>query len=1046
MKISLFTVALTAVITATALLFSGGPEGQAALPPAPVQPFNSSYDIDLSNSELGMTPTLNIGTNTPDGERQTLPAVFYPPGWQVAADKEIATDTNTGGLTSQIDLFCDNVNDQFADSSAAANPAPFLKKTTDVNPDPAQGDDPEDFVFFDGPPFPFLGRSRADANTVWLGGTAAFVLSTTVPINSVAASVPWSPGLTLNQTFLGGNPSPPSVQLLCLDSPQNATATSVGSFTNPAKEGDSGTDAASSDMAVVSWSSPACTISAGACTVTFTERKANYGVSGDFHAVWDAEVRSGSAVTLSWAAPAGGPPSPSSVVGTGTAKTEFDLIALSGSATYTAGLTITCNAATGIQLVTVKNWEYPINSTIDQYAENNVRLSVVKVDCGGASGNPADKQVIRVYSNLVTSQGAGALNTSIEGTHIQLDDASSTDAIVEIDALLNYLCKSSAGGLNDPCNEPTVTGTQTLEFEATPGLVVAWHADPATTDCGVFPAGCPTVATQSVSGATVTTTIAEPAGKQTDLKKKLRIHCDPAGGTSLETVVVKAVDEAVGYNEQVPVDNASAVVIKAFCNDTTTNGDGIDDAVGFYPISTALQSAADVRKPFDPTNATRSPRDTGYVERIVDVECFYLIAADNPVNRLPNNWANWAEPAGADDDQDCLEDAATAQPSHPVDPNDNDSDSDNDGLLDGTEAANGSSVTEADADNDGCSDFCELFQGTNPGDPDTDDDGIADRPEDDYKSAPFGSNETSGFDGSGSAEPVNADDNCPADFNPTQTNSDSASIPTDTGLDATNPDGDHEGDACDSDDDNDGLADVVEPNLLIDAAAPPDSTTSIPDRCDSLFDEPAGAGVLTPTNPLVRDSDAPGGSGTVRFLDGAECQFGGDPTLAGTGISGTAAANEGDARFERFVRTQGLNVPAGDPEGDGVEDDHEQDPDNDSFQAGTADTNSDAVDAAPDFNDNDEVKRHGTSPVNVDTDGDGCADKKEIASINLDNAVNNSDLLGVALHPTANYHVSFDINKDGLGNNSDLLAVALQLDNAGNPKCAGSGANGTGLN
>jgi hypothetical protein len=64
----------------------------------------------------------------------------------------------------------------------------------------------------------------------------------------------------------------------------------------------------------------------------------------------------------------------------------------------------------------------------------------------------------------------------------------------------------------------------------------------------------------------------------------------------------------------------------------------------------------------------------------------------------------------------------------------------------------------------------------------------------------------------------------------------------------------------------------------------------------------------------------------------------------------------------------------------------------------------------------------------------------------LDNAVNNSDLLGVALHPTANYHVSFDINKDGLGNNSDLLAVALQLDNAGNPKCAGSGANGTGLN
>jgi hypothetical protein len=690
------------------------------------------------------------------------------------------------------------------------------------------------------------------------------------------------------------------------------------------------------------------------------------------------------------------------------------------------------------------NWQRPINGTIDQHAENNARFSELSVDCGGTPGTPVDEQLIRVSSSLVSDQTpTSALNDSLSGTRVQLDNGNVSDAIVEIDALLSYLCVSSAtGAFNEPCNASPIVARQSFEFGATPNLTVTWDGLAATSDCGVFPVGCPSISSESVVGSRVTTTIATPPGKQIDVRKRLRVHCNGlvTPGAGQQSIIVGVGNRPDATLDEVnAVDNASFIIIDVLCNVSTANFDTIDDAAGYYPIFAAMESAPDIRKPYDASNTTSLPSDTGYVERHIDVECFYLTAADVEANQLPNNWAEWSEPAGSDDDQDCLEDALSAQPGHPIDPNDGDSDTDNDGVPDGAEAAYGSNVMVADTDGDGCTDFCELFQETNPGDPDTDHDGLADKPEDDYRSAAAGVAEPS------TGEVVNGDDNCPRDFNPAQTNTDSASIITDIGFDATNPDSDHLGDACDNDDDNDDLRDVVEENLLIDPAAPLDPTSGIVDRCDSLLDDPPGAGVLTPTNPLLRDSDAPTGPGTVRIIDGAECRYGGDPTLAAVSTSGTPAANDGSLLFERFNRTQGISVPLGDAEGDGIEDDHEQDPDNDSFNAGTLDTNSDSVDTVADSPDDQEVKRHGTSPVSADTDGDGCSDKKEIASVNIDNAVNNTDLLGVALHLGPSYHAGFDVNKDGSANNSDLLFVALQLDGAGNPKCPGAGANGTGL-
>jgi hypothetical protein len=184
--------------------------------------------------------------------------------------------------------------------------------------------------------------------------------------------------------------------------------------------------------------------------------------------------------------------------------------------------------------------------------------------------------------------------------------------------------------------------------------------------------------------------------------------------------------------------------------------------------------------------------------------------------------------------------------------------------------------------------------------------------------------------------------------------------------DVTVPAADAQGDACDDDDDNDWLDDA---------------------------DEAAGCNGSGPLDPLVSDADGD------RVLDGAECILGSNPTNAASKPGPRPGDTDGD----------GLGA-ADEPLFGGTEGDSDSDDD-----------------TQPDGR---EAKGYGSSLSLKDTDFDGVCDAREMASVNGDTVVNNSDLLGVALHfPTqpAGYHFVYDTTRDGVTNNSDLLFVALQL-------------------
>jgi hypothetical protein len=81
----------------------------------------------------------------------------------------------------------------------------------------------------------------------------------------------------------------------------------------------------------------------------------------------------------------------------------------------------------------------------------------------------------------------------------------------------------------------------------------------------------------------------------------------------------------------------------------------------------------------------------------------------------------------------------------------------------------------------------------------------------------------------------------------------------------------------------------------------------------------------------------------------------------------------------------------------------------------------------PDFR---ETCYYGTSPLAIDSDGDGCPDGKEIASVNADAIVNVIDLqqiaqsAGPAVDP--DYVVNFDVTKNGAIDVIDLHQTAVQ--------------------
>jgi hypothetical protein len=203
---------------------------------------------------------------------------------------------------------------------------------------------------------------------------------------------------------------------------------------------------------------------------------------------------------------------------------------------------------------------------------------------------------------------------------------------------------------------------------------------------------------------------------------------------------------------------------------------------------------------------------------------------------------------------------------------------------------------------------------------------------------------------------TDAADNCPTTPNSGQQNADANLIdmsPPKTFDDLTLANSDTAGDACDGDADNDGRSNA---------------------------DEQTGAGCLGfITNPLLRDTDGD------RFLDGAECVLGSNPTLS-TSQPATSTCNI---------------VGSGDVDGDGVLDSRE-------------------------------FCFYNTSTSSTNTDGDACGDAREIASLNVSSSVDVLDLLLVAQHagsytdPGAAHLVNFDVTKNKSIDVLDLQFVAAR--------------------
>ncbi len=228
-------------------------------------------------------------------------------------------------------------------------------------------------------------------------------------------------------------------------------------------------------------------------------------------------------------------------------------------------------------------------------------------------------------------------------------------------------------------------------------------------------------------------------------------------------------------------------------------------------------------------------------------------------------------------------------------------------------------------------------------------------------------------------------DNCPAVYNPDQTNTDAKPIdngPVVEGDDLTVPNADLLGDACDPDDDNDWMQDT--------------GTSSL-----GVPGEDVGCNGSGPTNPLKADSDGD----TV--VDGAECLLRSNPNNP---------------------LSKPSSYPANDADGDGLPASIEalfgSNPNN-------SDTDGDGIDGGI------EVRGWGTSPILKDTDGDGCDDNIEIADVNGDGKVMVGDLYIIAVRaakvadddfdtdPPWDFSPAFDLTKDGKIMVGDIYIVAV---------------------
>lgn len=380
-------------------------------------------------------------------------------------------------------------------------------------------------------------------------------------------------------------------------------------------------------------------------------------------------------------------------------------------------------------------------------------------------------------------------------------------------------------------------------------------------------------------------------------------------------------------------------------------------------------------------------------------------------------------------------------------------DSDGDDLVDQVELHFGTNPAAPDSDGDGADDLDEMIEGTRAttasvgfvadcapigatNSPysnavDTDCDGQRD-PKDNGADQTPGSKAT--------IEDTDIDDNCPADFNPQQENTDSprfAPNPQPVNNDASDPMQDLNGDVCDTDDDDDDMDDVVEGQLSV-------RDNGLGATCNA--DLPPATGFTTAANnatgSLDSDRDDDGG------LDGRECRHLRNPENANAAnrmvASHSAAEGGSPADQERFYRNYNVNLaPApgetDDLDGDGLIDDGDADSDT----CPVAGPCNGAVNFKNDrLLDALEVKFHGTRSSSDDSDGDGCGDGKEASDVTGNRNTDVIDLSQVAAVSGSirnvageldQTKVNRDINRSGAIDVLDLQQVAANIDATGSP-------------
>ena len=720
------------------------------------------------------------------------------------------------------------------------------------------------------------------------------------------------------------------------------------------------------------------------------------------------------------------------------------------------------------------------------------QIDFCELAAGVAATQPGTKDVlvVKAAAGHLDSECQLSINTLKVDEYVEVDDE--TMQVRALAGVLQIPVKRGTPGIKAPAHaigapvyrasvDDPVLGREWLVAETILPIIATWQSGVTFNGSGVTTQYCDSNGDTVADDGCIYYDVLEPHG-QSDVVAQLNIHCSVGATPGLYPVVVKAIDDPLPpYTEIKASDNAQRSVISVWCGPGAGTPDSptIDDGNGLYARWTILQSqgstslarASDLRKVYTSTGPS-IPSDIGYVERIIDLQCFWIdadgcLTCDQNSDTIISETDSWTDddmPAGIDTDGDCLAAPGLAQPGHPVDLPMNtgtcdklqysenpmgvtyskEKDADCDGLVDGIEKAWGSNPKLADSDGDGAPDFVEMFQFTNPVNPDTDGDALLDKPENNWVAASIPSLQCGNEwddDGDGKVNdgcpPVDTAETAGALCN-NNLDDDADTVINDgciaVGTAEGSPTSGEKAEAANLDDNcptvynpdqlnSDGQRRDNGPSLSGIYASNPNQD-KLGDACDDDNDNDGainGYENLQGTNPLLLDTDGD----TVN--DGAELLVaGGAPLDSGVKPGWTSDqqvyyrgcrinVNALYTGFAGYAVTNGVEF---DPDGDGSLCPTDKDSDN-----GTGTGSAGLIG----ISDKIESYGFGMSISSPDTDGDGCEDWIEVMDINGDRFVDSGDQgrmdLRVAnpplLPPDPVSDKVYDVNKDKFVDSGD---------------------------